>query len=119
MSECELPQYYVCKDVSARKTHKCCECNAPIDKGEKHLLVSACWEGKPGRYRQHQLCEKACEYVRDRGLNDDECVAFGELQDWYGNWIHDGFDDGQPEDRSVMWRFMLGITRRERKARLK
>lgn len=116
MSECELPQYYVCKEVAARKPHKCCECTALIEKGEKHLLVNACWDGLPGRYRQHFLCEKACEYVRNKGLNDDECLAFGELQEWYGSWIHDYFFDGTLDDHRTMWRFMLGISRRERKA---
>lgn len=119
MSDCELPQYYFCKERVARKEHKCCECSAPINVGEKHLVVSACWEGRPDRYRQHILCEKACEYVRDKGLNDDECIYYGGLQEWYHDWIKSAWWEGEKEDHSAMWRFMLAIRRRERKSRLK
>jgi hypothetical protein len=116
MSDCELPQYYVCKEVVGRKQHECCECIAPIEIGEKHLLVSACWDGLPGRYRQHLLCQEACELVRDSGMNDDECLAFGELDEF---WRSDRPPYCEPElpSRRKLWRLMLRITRRERKER--
>lgn len=117
MSDCELPEYYECKERVARKPHKCCECSAPIKIKEKHLVVSTCYEGRPGRYRQHALCQQACEFVRDQGINDDECLYFGGLQEFYGGWIKDGSSNSEPiEIRRTLWRMMLGINRRERKS---
>ncbi len=116
MSECEIPDYYVCTERVARKVHKCCECSAPILVGEKHLEVSASWEGRPDRYRQHLLCEQACEFVRDKGLNDDECLYYGELKEWWPTWVKYGDNtSAKLEDRAALWRMMLRIMRRERK----
>lgn len=116
MSDCELPQYYVCKEPVARKVHHCCECSAPIDTGEKHLRVNACWVGLPGTFRQHLLCAEACEFVRDSGLNDDECLPYGGLWEYWAETRNEWFPVPQQEARRKLWRFMLRISRRERKA---
>lgn len=119
MSDCEIAQYYLATYRIARKSHECVECSAPIDPGEKYLEVRACWDNRPDVYRQHLLCQQACEYVRDKGLNDDECIYYGGLKDWYKEWIRYGWGnlDSMPEERSAMWRFILNIKRRERKAK--
>lgn len=118
MSDCEIAQYYVCKEPVARKIHKCCECSAPIEVGEKHLRIDACWENRPGRYRQHLLCAEACEYVRDSGMNDDECLSFGELWEF---WRSDSpyYTERELPERRALWRLMLRICRRERKTSVK
>ncbi len=118
MSECEIAQYYICKDRIARKVHECCECAAPILAGELYLQVNACWEGRPSIERQHKLCQAACEFVRDNSLNDDECIYFGGLNEWYHDWIKGGYNN--EEDISIrrkLWGMMLRIERRERKTR--
>ncbi len=119
MSDCELPQYYVCKEPVARKPHKCCECSAPILPGEQYLQVNASWDNRPCVERQHKLCQKACEFVRDKGLNDDDCLAFGEFQDWYGTWVKEGDSvyEAAPT-RLALWKLMLNIRRRERTGKL-
>lgn len=114
MSDCELPAYYVCSEPVARKKHGCCECSAPIQIGEKHLCVSACYEGNPERFRQHFLCAEACMLVRDAGLNDDECLMFGGLFEFWLEKDNFSYDPLNIEAGRKLWRFMLRIKRRER-----
>lgn len=115
MSDCEIPQYYFCKDVTARKEHKCCECDARILIGEKHLRVNACWDSRPETYRQHHLCQQACELVRDSGINDDECVYYGGLWEYWAETRNELYSGKKLEARQLLWRLMLRIKRRERK----
>lgn len=118
--DCEIAQYYKCTDRVARKEHECCECSAPILIGEKYLQVNACWENRPDVYRQHLLCQKACEFVRDSGINEDECIYYGGLMEWYHEWvnsIHANLD-ADIVDRRTIWKFILAIKRRERRAAL-
>lgn len=116
MSECEIAKYYVAIYRVARKQHECCECAVPIEPKEKYLQVNACWDGSPDVYRQHLLCQQACEFIRDSGLNDDDCIYYGGLKEWYDDWTR-GFhsQEGELEQRQKMWGFMLRIARRERK----
>ena len=117
MSDCEIAQYHKCQERVARKPHKCCECSAPINSGEKYLQVNACWDNQPFVGRQHLLCAEACEFVRDSGINDDECVYYGGLKEWYAEWVSGGYTHEADEaDRVKIWRFMLRIKRRERQA---
>ncbi len=117
MSECEIPEYYVVKEPIAKKKHECRECNAPILPEEKYTQVNACWEKSPGVYRQHDICAKACELVRDAGFNDDECLAFGQLKEWWYETRHESFryDKNVVHWRKELWFLMLKIFRRERK----
>lgn len=117
MSECELPQYYNWTEPVARKRHECCECNAPILKGEKHLRVNGCWENVPGTFRQHLLCAEACELVRDEGLNDDECLYFGGLFEFWNDSCGYFGRFEKVEARKKLWFYMLKIKRRERKVK--
>lgn len=78
---CELPSFYSYTEPVARKKHRCCECSAPINKGEKHFHGVGCWEGDFSTYRQHRLCMAACMFIRDH-INHHECIGFGELKDY-------------------------------------
>lgn len=101
--ECEVPLFYSHAEVVARKEHRCCECTASILPGEKHFTAVGKWvdfnNGKIRRYRQHIVCEKACEFVRDH-FNDYDCIGFGELFQWIGEEAYGlkefkGYDDGK------------------------
>lgn len=81
-ADCEVPQFYSHEERVARKAHKCCECTAPIEAGEKHFFVTGKWDGTINRYRQHFICEKACEYVRDN-FQDFECLSYGALWEYF------------------------------------
>jgi len=83
MSECYIPEFYRVIEPTAKKPHACCECSAPILKGEKYVYVSAKWEGQFSVEKQHLLCANACRLVRDEGFNADECLYFGQLFEWW------------------------------------
>lgn len=114
--DCEIAQFYSTAEHVARQHHPCCECSAAIVPGERYFQCTAMWEGVISRYRQHFLCQKACELVRDAGFNDDECLMYGGLQEWYEQAKHDGeVDKGDPDWKRL--RDMLAkILRRERNA---
>jgi len=111
-SDCEIAQYYKWAWHVARKEHPSCECSAPILMGEKYLQVNACWENRPDTYRQHVLCMKACEFIRDNF--DEECVYYGGLHEWWESFVQN-FWEGEKAERAKLWVMMLGIKRRERK----
>ena len=113
MSECEIPEFYFHSDPVARKSHECAECAAPINPGEKHFRVNMKYDGRLESFRQHFLCMEACMFVRDKGLNDDECLGYGELREWYWEWHQDNWNE-DIEVRKRLWLFILNIKRRER-----
>lgn len=113
--ECEIPTFYSHAEVKARKVHVCCECAAPIPVGENHFFVTGKWEGKIDRYRQHLLCEQACEFIRDN-FEYEDCIGYGSLWDWYGenkDWLDNPIHKLKPD--AQMFRAMMAkIIRRER-----
>ena len=79
MSYCEIPEFFDSNWPIARKEHKCCECRGIIRKGEVYGRFTGKWHGDPPKtYKQHLLCEWACNQIRDNFLYD-ECVPFGYL----------------------------------------
>lgn len=80
------PSVYGEKEVKARKAHSCVECSALILPGEIHLVYSGCWDGSWSGGRQHLLCRDACVWIRD--VLNEECIAFGELSEWWSNNKH-------------------------------
>lgn len=105
MSDCEIPEFYSHYEPVARKAHKCCECAAPIEKGEKHFYVSMKYDGDLLSYRQHFDCMNACMTVRDI---QDECIYYGGLKDWWKSEVFDRRDGEFDEFRKiyarVLWR---------------
>jgi len=62
--DCSIDPYdYDCPDVfnermiKARKPHKCCECGAVIQVGDRHELVEGLWDGSWSRYRTCRACK--------------------------------------------------------------
>jgi hypothetical protein len=84
--ECEVPSVYRVTDRTARKRHRCCECNWWIDPGEKYVECFGIWDGNAETNRQHVHCADACRFIRDH-FNakepwDERCIGFGMLLDW-------------------------------------
>lgn len=80
MSYCELPEFYAETFPRARKEYPCCECEAPIERGEEHLHWRGKWDGEMGGGRQHMLCREVCMLLNS---DLDECFAFGDLwEEW-------------------------------------
>ena len=82
------PKVYDESEVVARKEHRCVECSAPILRGEKHLVYRGMWEDYWGGGRQHLLCRDVCVWIRDV-IQDGECIAFGELQEWMSEFSNE------------------------------
>lgn len=80
--ECEIPEFYSTSTPRARKAHVCCECGSDIFKGEKHFQATGKWDGAISSYRQHLICERACEFIRDH--IDYECIGYGTLFEYCG-----------------------------------
>lgn len=106
---CDLdgPEMYSAVDRVARKEHKCCECNAPIRKGEKYVECSGRWDGKFDVFRQHDLCCRACMFIRDL---EGECLPFGEMMEWY----HECYRADKKRMPKELRTMFAGILRRER-----
>lgn len=111
MFDCDVvADFYKWSEPIARKEHRCCECNAPILKGEKHFYARGKWEDELSTFRQHLLCCQACMFVRDK-LNDYECIPFCMLKDWYAEYARDFRKNATFKE---LVRMMVKIRRRER-----
>ena len=83
MSECDIAEFITTKEVIAKKSHWCCECDSQIQKGEKYLVITGKWDEVMATFKQHLICASACEFIRDN--IDGDCIPFGELKLWYGD----------------------------------
>lgn len=116
MSHCDLPEFYDWSEPVARKVHRCCECDALINKGEKHFHASGKWGGEVSSFRQHLLCMEACMFIRDE-LNGGDCICFGELREWADESMY-SYDRRSPHQDWKKLRSMLAqIKKRERSSR--
>ena len=113
---CDLPEFYDYTEPVARKKHQCCECNAPIAKGEKHFCGVGKWNGGLATYRQHLLCMEACMLLRDE-FNGGECIGFGTLKEEFHEMTNDQYD--RKNKHNEPWKrlrnLMAQILRRERR----
>lgn len=74
--EGEMPAVYNCWTVKARKTHKCCECQAPILRTESYWKVTGLWDGKWAEYKTCKFCHTLREKLRREG--DEACLGMLE-----------------------------------------
>lgn len=76
--DCDMPEFYSETFPVAARVHRCCECSAPIEIGEKHLYARGKNDGDFWYERQHMLCRELCMKLNDE---DDYCCAFGAMKD--------------------------------------
>lgn len=77
------PEFSTTKVVTARKLHKCCECDEQIKPGEKYELVQGKWEGQMDKFNtcipcsniRNDYCPNGYEFG---GLSEAiwECLGF-------------------------------------------
>lgn len=105
--ECELAKVYNAIERTARKEYVCRECGVAIAKGERYLNCSGLWEWGYETHRQHLICAEACELVRDH-LNDNECIPFGYLMEWYweAKWQ---FKDSRDNEWVMKFRKLMAV----------
>lgn len=113
-------EFYAWTEPVARKEHRCCECSAPILKGEKHFHGRGKWEGSISVHRQHLLCCEACMWVRDS--LEGECLPFGSLMDYRREYLADSaryMTRGTKDlDIRVFLRLLAKIRKRERQHKM-
>lgn len=69
--------------VKAQKQHRCCECDAPIAKGEIYEKVEGLWDGS---WQTYKTCWPCVEVRNDLTelmrlmWQHDEAICFGDLQ---------------------------------------
>jgi hypothetical protein len=90
--DCVMPDVFSRALVRARKAHACCECGAPILPGEEYYLAEGLWEGRWERYKTCSCCEKKRCALAD--YFKAECIAFGELHEYYHAWERDQLSTG-------------------------
>lgn len=112
MSYCDIetPEFYAEDFPVARKVHRCCECSAPINVGEKHLYVRAKQDGEFWRERQHMLCRELCMHIRDEL---GECICFGGLKE---EWQDGDWNFGPKAEKRKARTLYARILKRERAA---
>jgi hypothetical protein len=79
MSDYDLPSVFSEKIRTARREHKCCECQRTIKTGERYHFAKGCWEGKWGEYK---TCASCHELRRDLIDDDNVLAPFGYLREW-------------------------------------
>lgn len=85
----DAPAFYCAVKRTARKTHRCYECDGDIRPGEKYEHVGAKWDGYPQTCR---TCERCCE-IRQWVKNSVPCFCFA----------HGGLDETAQEAVEEAW----------------
>lgn len=81
---CDMPSVFNSKTRKARKSHKCCECSATINKGDSYRFSSGIWDDGPASYKQCGNCGVICEWaVSEDAREHGDGVGFGELREWF------------------------------------
>ena len=56
--------FYISEDRKARKQHKCYECRAVIEPGERYEHARGCWEGTISTFKTCVLCLEIRQWAR-------------------------------------------------------
>lgn len=115
---CDLPTFYDYTEPVAKKLHRCCECSAPILKGEKHFHGRGKWECGVESFRQHLACMEACMIIRDDF--GGECIGFGSLKEEFNELVCDNWYPQRDRYKGAWKRLrhlMAVILVRERKSK--
>lgn len=90
----ESPSVAGCKDVVARKTHRCCECGEAINPGDTYERVRGCWDGSWSEFKTCAICARIRADMCD-------CWEYGTL--WDDLWETNGLNPDQPPTDDDGW----------------
>ena len=97
--DCEWPELFHEKIVTARKDHRCCECHETIGAGEKYEHVRGMWDGVFSTYktcipcqsiRKEYCCSWFYEQLRDT-LKDEIGIDYLD-PNWKPLWAQEAGD---------------------------
>jgi len=98
--DCDPPDCFSEKMVTARKEHKCCECGEAIKPGEKYEKATGVWDGKWDTFKTCFLCVRVrnayCCTWEYGGLRETLWDALGIDYITGDSWDDD--DDEEPEE---------------------
>jgi hypothetical protein len=63
--DAERPTFCNVTRPKARKLHRCCECNSPIQPGDRYERISGKWDGDMGTYTTCLFCEALRDVLSD------------------------------------------------------
>ena len=71
---CDMPRFSEERTVRASKVHRCSLCYWEIYRGEHHVVISGCWDGRMDRFRMHRDCRDAHAAIARAEWNYDWCA---------------------------------------------
>jgi hypothetical protein len=83
----EAPSCATEVERTARKRHRCCECNQIIHAGERYSYISGIWEGKASSFKTCRLCGLMREVIQH--IEADEGCDWSESSPSLGNLFCD------------------------------
>ena len=75
--DCEMPEFLNMRIVTAKKSHKCCECFGPIEAGQKYEYISGRWDGDFDVFKTCMRCSELRKEITKKG----SCVCFEGLME--------------------------------------
>lgn len=80
----DMPEFVDDHAHCARKQHRCCECSAPIQVGERYIKTKGVWDGEFSEFKQHELCAEAFKHAISLNTGfDNEGVWYGGVFEWF------------------------------------
>ena len=100
------PTLYVRKLITARKSHRCCECGRTIEPAEQYQRVVGVWDGTFGGHTTCTQCVAAADLLMTHCHGFAHCGIYDDIREHV--------------DRSIPWgmkaaRFAVGMTRKWRR----
>lgn len=102
----EMPKCITTIQRVARKAHKCCECENPINKGDIYLYTSGVWD-MPQSYKQCVKCGETFDLAVKVAMDKlycydyDEGPGFGGMHEWIREFI-DQYGRGAAREENLI-----------------
>jgi len=82
MSDAELPAVSSTKTPVARIQHSCCECDVPIQPGQRYERTNGCWDGE---WRVYKTCWPCYELRHKYAEAEGGFYEYGGLRETMRN----------------------------------
>jgi hypothetical protein len=108
MTDCycdyDTPEFYTRDPRTAKKRHKCYECNGPVLPGEKYEHVAAKWDSQIDVFKTCVLCYSIRKWVEHN--IPCTCWAHGNMMDDLWQSIEDAIDRAPEETVGLRFGFL-------------